>query len=82
MANYMRVYTKRDISMDDGLWVDENGTPITGIKKSFYGDGSVQDETPIVDGVMNGVQRVYDQTGCLWWENTWKNNVLIKYKKC
>jgi antitoxin component YwqK of YwqJK toxin-antitoxin module len=81
MATIAKVYTKRDISFKQGLWVDELGTPITGIKKSFYNNGTVQDETTVENGVYNGIQRVYDQTGHVWWENTWKDNVIVKYKK-
>lgn len=80
MVNYIKVYTK-DIRCENGVWVDEFGTPLNGIKKSFYGGGELQDETQMTDGVPNGIQKVYDPKGNLWWENTWKNNVLIKYKK-
>jgi hypothetical protein len=29
---------------------------------------------------MHGLQKVYDPTGHLWFENTWKNGILTGYK--
>lgn len=82
MANYVNVYTKKDIYFNGEKWVSrENKLPVTGIKKEFYGDGSLQDETPLTDGLNNGVQKVYDPKGNVWYENTWKNNVMIKFNK-
>lgn len=80
MINYVNVYTKREISLKNGVWVDRYGEPVSGIKKSFYKDGVVQDETTLVDGIMHGLQKVYDPTGHLWFENTWKNGNLTSYK--
>ena len=34
----------------------------------------------LVDGIMHGLQKVYDPTGHLWFENTWKNGNLTSYK--
>lgn len=82
MPNYVTVYSKGDSFYRNGLWVDERGTPITGIRKTFYpSSGTVQDETTIVDGIVNGIQKVYDGSGTLWYENTWKNNVMVSFKK-
>lgn len=80
MPNYVNVYTKREISLTNGVWVDKYGNPVTGIKKSFYRDSVVQDETTLVNGIMNGLQKVYDPTGHLWFENIWKDGCLVSYK--
>lgn len=82
MINYVNVYTKKDISLKNGMWVmNDSGQPATGLRKSFYGDGTVQDETTLLNGINNGLQKVYDQKGNLWFENVWKNGSLISFKK-
>lgn len=82
MINYVNIYTKKDISYKNGMWVmNDSGSPATGMRKSFYGDGTVQDETMILNGLNNGIQKVYDPRGNLWFENTWKNGNLVSYKK-
>ena len=82
MPNFFTVYGKGEYFYKQGLWVDSNGKPITGIKKTTYPTtGTIQDETTVVNGVNDGIQRVYDGGGNLWYENTWKNNVLVSFKK-
>lgn len=77
-----RVYSKRDhMSFDGSRWLDEDGFPITGIKRTYYPNGVVMDETNLVDGVNDGVQRVYDFTGHLWYENYWKSENIVRFKK-
>ena len=84
MVNYVNVYTyKKDVSFRNGLWVNVDGEPVTGIKKAYSNGsyGTLQDETMLVDGVNNGLQKVYDPKGNLWYENSWKNGVLVSFKK-
>lgn len=84
MVNYVNVYTyKKDVSFRNGLWVNVDGEPVTGIKKAYSNGsyGTLQDETMIVDGVNHGLQKVYDPKGNVWFENTWKNGVLVSFKK-
>ena len=82
MINYVNVYTKKDISLKNGMWVlNDNGQLATGLRKSFYGDGTVQDETTLLNGINNGIQKVYDPKGNLWFENVWKNGSLVSFKK-
>ena len=83
MANYVNVYTyKTDVNFKNNLWIDNDGFPITGVKKTYTcgAYGKLQDETMIVDGVNHGVQKVYDQTGQLWYENIWKNGNMVGFK--
>ena len=82
MPNFFTVYGKGEYFYKRGLWVDSNDKPITGIKKTTYpSTGTIQDETTVVNGVNDGIQRVYDDGGNLWYENTWKNNVMVSFKK-
>ena len=82
MPNFVSVYNKSDSFYKNGLWVDAVGTPITGVRKTLYpSTGTIQDETNIVDGVVDGVQKVYDGSCNIWYENTWKKNVLVSFKK-
>lgn len=80
MLATIKIYTKRDLTFEKGVWLDnETLQPINGIKRSFYPDGKVQDETTMQNGVPCGIQKVYDPMGNLWWENTWANNQLVRY---
>lgn len=74
-------YTKKEISLKNGIWMDDYNRPVSGVKKSFYGNGVVQDETTLVNGLNDGVQYVYDPMGNLWYENQWKMGQLVSYKK-
>ena len=86
MANYIKVYTKKDLRNVDGIVYEYNKetqeyTRANGILKTNYPQYSnvIQDETQYTDGVLNGVQKVYDATGNLWYENLWKDGILVKF---
>ena len=86
MANYMKVYSKKDLKNIDGVWYEyEKDKPVVnkanGVLRTIYPTyGAPQDETPIENGVNNGVQKVFDSSGSLWYENTWKDGTLIKFR--
>lgn len=84
MANYIKVYTKKDLKNIDGIVYEYNKeteeySRANGILKTNYPQyNTIQDETQYTDGVLNGVQKVYDASGSLWFENVWKDGVMIK----
>lgn len=81
MPNYINVYGKKDSFYKNGVLVDEYGNPITGIRRVTYsGTNIIRDETPFINGAKDGIQRVYDNHGKLWWENTWKKNTMVDAK--
>lgn len=85
MANYIKVYSKKDLKSYNGCMYEfdketQQMVKANGILRTVYPmSGVVQDETPYQDGVLNGVQKVFDGSGSLWYENTWKDGVLVKF---
>lgn len=86
MANYIKVYSKKDLKNIDGVVYEYNKDTqefekANGVLKVNYPQyNTIQEETPYTNGLLNGVQKVYDATGNPWYENTWKDGNLIKYR--
>jgi antitoxin component YwqK of YwqJK toxin-antitoxin module len=47
-----------------------------GIAHKYYKSGKLQEETPYVDGKINGVDSMYNETGVLSAISTWRNDSM------
>ena len=74
MQNIQKVYTSSDVKCDDNKYcTTTDGTPITGIYKSYYKSGALEVEVNFKDGKPEGIAKSYYESGALKTEENYKN---------
>ena len=58
-ANAQTVYHEEEVtfSTENSLVLDSNGQPVNGVVQTFHDNGMLQQETPYVNGKIEGVEK-------------------------
>jgi len=71
---------QREVYYKEGILLDENGKPKTGIEKLYYENGNLEAEVEYKDGIEEGIFKMYYENGTLHVEMFEKNGEIIYVK--